>query len=68
MAEDKVTSISRLLQMLSRIPGLGFLSSFDDQMRETRDSYDDIGDQMDDAQRTAREVRDAAGNVVRNDD
>lgn len=65
---DKVRKVSILMQTLARVPGLGFLADADAQMRSTADSIDDVGDQAEEARRQYDDVRNAAGEVVRDDD
>jgi hypothetical protein len=65
---DKVRKVSILMQALARVPGLGFLANVDDQMRTTADSIDDVGDQVEEGRRQYDDVKNAAGEVVREDD
>jgi hypothetical protein len=65
---DKVRKVSILMQTLSRVPGLGFLADAEAQMRSTADSIDDVGDQVEEGRRQYDDVKNAAGEVVRDDD
>jgi|KBSSwiStaDraftv2_1062776.scaffolds.fasta_scaffold1082872_2 hypothetical protein len=65
---DKVRKVSILLQALSRVPGLGFLADTDHQLRETADSIDDVGDQIEEGQRHMEDIRNATGEVSRRED
>lgn len=65
---DKVGKVSVLLQTLSRIPGLGFLSGVDNQMRETIDNAEDYVDDAEEIRRTAEETQANARDLMRSDD
>ena len=65
---DKIGKISVLMQTLSRIPGLGFLSGVDNTMRETIDNAEDYVDDAEEIRRTAQETKDNARDLVRNDE
>jgi len=65
---EKVRKVSILLQALSRVPGLGFLSDTERDLRETADQIDDMGDQVEDTKRQYTDVRQAAHDVVASDD
>jgi hypothetical protein len=65
---EKVNKLSVLLQSLSRIPGLGFLASADYQMRETAEEIENVGDEYEERSRQVKNVRDAAGQMARDDD
>jgi len=65
---EKVRKVSILLQALSRIPGLSFLSDTERDLREAVDQVDEIGDQYEEGKRQIGDVRKATGDVVRSDD
>ncbi|MDX1944392.1 MAG: hypothetical protein SFU86_03220 [Pirellulaceae bacterium] len=65
---DKVSRLAVLLQTLSRLPGMGFLAQADTQMREAVDQFDEYGDAIEEVKRNTREVRDAAGEVIKGED
>jgi hypothetical protein len=65
---EKVRKVSILLQALSRVPGLGFLSDTERDLRETADQIDDMGDQVEDTKRQYHDVRKATGDVLSSDE
>jgi hypothetical protein len=65
---DKTRKVSSLLQTLSRLPGLGFLSNTDRQMREAADSVRNVENSVADRKRQMRDVRTAAGDLAASDD
>jgi hypothetical protein len=65
---EKVRKVSILLQALSRVPGLGFLSDTERDLREAADQIDDMGDQVEDTKRQYDDVRKATHDVVSSED
>ena len=65
---DKVRKVSILMQTLARVPGLGFLAEAESQMRSTVDSVDEVGDQYEEGKRQLDDAKNAARDVVRDDD
>jgi hypothetical protein len=65
---EKVRKVSILLQALSRIPGLAFLSDTERDLRESADQIDDMGDQVEDTKRQYSDVRQATRDVISSDD
>ncbi|ADB16485.1 hypothetical protein Psta_1810 [Pirellula staleyi DSM 6068] len=64
----KLTKISILLQTLSRLPGLSFLSSVDTQMREVEDNVGDYEDNVNEIKRNAEDVKGVATDLVSDDE
>jgi hypothetical protein len=65
---EKVRKLSIFLQTLSRIPGLGFLRDAENQMRESADMVDDMGDSLEDGRRQVGDIRRAARDVATEDE
>ena len=65
---EKVRKLSILLQALSRIPGLGFLSETERDLREAADQVDEVGDQYEEGKRQISDVRKATSDVMHNDE
>lgn len=64
----KITKISVLLQTLSRIPGLSFLSSVDTEMRGVEDYVGDYEDNVNEIKRNADDVKGVAGDLMKDDE
>ncbi|MCU0877368.1 MAG: hypothetical protein MUF06_06235 [Pirellulaceae bacterium] len=65
---DKVHTLQLLLERLSRIPGLGFLSSVGNTIQSVDDQIEDAEHQLDYVQRNARDVQQHTGNLLKQDD
>jgi hypothetical protein len=65
---ERVRKVSILLQTLSRIPGLGFLAETERDLREAVDQVDEVGDQYEEGKRQVSDVRQATGDVMRDED
>jgi hypothetical protein len=65
---DKVHTLQLLLERLSRLPGLGFLSSVGNTIQSVDDQIEDAEHQMDYVQRNARDVQQHTGELMKNDD
>ena len=61
---DKKRQIVVLLQSLSRIPGLGFLSQLEYRFQEGVQAVDGVIDDVQDHQEYLENARDAAGELV----
>ena len=65
---EKVRKLSILLQALSRIPGLGFLSDTERDLREAAVQVDEVGDQYEEGKRQISDVRKATSDVMTEDE
>ena len=61
---DKKRQIVVLLQSLSRIPGLGFLSQLEYRFQDGVQKYDGVIDDIQDHQEYLENARDAASDLV----
>jgi hypothetical protein len=60
---DKMRQINVLLQALSRVPGLSFLSQAEYRLQDAVDAVDDVNDVVEENQRHLTDVRDAVVDI-----
>lgn len=65
---DKVHTLQLLLERLSRIPGLGFLSSVGNTVQQVDDQIEDVEHQVDYVRRNARDVKQHSEELMKNDE
>lgn len=65
---DKVHTLQLLLERLSRIPGLGFLSSVGNTIQQVDDQIEDVEHQVEYVQRNARDVKQHSEELIKNDE
>jgi hypothetical protein len=62
---DRMRQVNVLLQALSRVPGLSFLSQAEYRLQDAVDAIDDVNDTIEDNQRHVADVKDAVADIAK---